>query len=95
MRKWTVRVALSAMAAIPAPSMAQTTTVQITGMEVQNFCIFDGNVFSAGSTICNSMHPGQALTCRAKGTKATPAATPANYSVATWTSAEDEKCAPK
>jgi len=36
---------------------------------------------------------GRTLTCHAKGTKATPATTPANYAVATWTSVEDEKCA--
>ena len=97
MRNWTVGVALSAMAAIPAPGVAQTTTAQITGTEVQNFCIFDGSVFSAGSIICSSMGgPGRALTCHAKGTKVTPATTPATtYSVATWTSVEDEKCAPK
>ena len=96
MRKWTVGVALSAMAAIPAPGMAQTTTAQISGAEVQNFCIFDGSVYSAGSTICSSTGGvGRALTCHAKGTKATPAATPANYAVATWTSVEDERCAQK
>ena len=96
MRKWTVGVVLSAMAAIPAPGAAQTTTVQITGAEVQNFCIFDGSVYSAGSTICSSMGGlGRTLTCHAKGTKATPATTPANYAVATWTSVEDEKCAAK
>jgi hypothetical protein len=97
LKKAIVVVLSGIMIAMPAPGMAQTTTVQITGAEVQNFCIFDGSVFSAGSTICNSMRgPGQALTCRAKGTKVTPPTNPATtYSVATWASSDDGKCAPK
>jgi hypothetical protein len=97
MLKKAVVVLSGIMMAMPAPGKAQTTTVQITGAEVQNFCIFDGSVFSAGSTTCNSTRgPGRALTCRAKGTKVTPATAPATtYSVATWASTDDERCAPK
>ena len=90
-------VVLLGMTAIPGAGMAQTTSVQITGAEVQNFCIFDGSVFSAGSTICASTRaPGRALTCRAKGSKVTPATNPATtYSVATWIATDDERCAQK
>jgi len=97
MLKKAVVVALSGMMALPGLGIAQTTTVQITGTEVENFCIFDGSVFSAGSTICSSPRaPGRALTCRAKGTKVTPPTNPATtYSVATWASTDDERCAPK
>jgi hypothetical protein len=90
-------VVLLGMIAIPGAGVAQNTSVQITGAEVQNFCIFDGSVFSAGSTICSSTRaPGRALTCRAKGSKVTPATTPATtYSVATWVATDDERCAQK
>ena len=65
------------------PSLAQSISVEIKNKEVEYFCIFDGSVFSAGSTICSSM-PSRALICRAKGTKVTPPITPATtYLVAT------------
>jgi hypothetical protein len=85
-----------------AASRAESNvSVQITGTEVENFCYFDGVVFSPGATICDSLYPGRVLTCQPKNNKVTvppgfPAGTATiNSTVAGWVGAEDPKCTRK
>jgi hypothetical protein len=87
---------------LTAPARAETTTsVQITGTEVENFCYFDGTAFSPGASICDSLYEGRVLTCQPKGNKLpVPPGQPAgtatlNSTVAGWTGAEDPRCARK
>jgi hypothetical protein len=75
--------------------------VQIGGTQVENFCYFDGTVYSPGAIICDPLYDNRVLTCQPKGNKLpVPPGFPAgtatlNSTVAGWTGAEDAKCARK
>ena len=102
MRNCLTLLASTGLVVLIMPARAETTTsVQITGTEVENFCYFDGAAFSPGASICDSLYEGRVLTCQPKGNKlpvppGQPASTATlNSTVAGWTGAEDPRCARK